>query len=243
MLNATTQLSRTVSTLGLPLFLFYLQKEGCEGLSTDWNSPGGHRTFYDFTLSFWSCCSTTSTACRSHTWMPSALRQFAESRGILMEALLIIWALTNSLFSISLIPLKDRAKGMLKFPVTQNFHSLSHFKPRAGHPPENAKHCFHTSLLTKGNVVCWLGLWISIKLIQNRWNQRVLPEHLSEPPSASLLLLCPGEAGSDFGCFKSLFEVQPWCSSFGLAFIPCHILCSLLISHENRRQENKWGLW
>lgn len=48
--------------------------------------------------------------------------------------------LYNSVFSISLILLEDGASGMLKFPVTQNLHRLSHFKPRAVHPTENSKH-------------------------------------------------------------------------------------------------------
>ena len=61
--------------------------------------------------------------------------------------------------------------------------------------------------------------------------------------SASHLLPCPGKAGSYFVCFKSLFEVHPWGSSSGLAFIPCHIWNSLLISHENQGQKNKCGLW
>lgn len=83
-------------------------------------------------------------------------KHFEARRGFLLHALLIIRHPTIHFFPVSLISLEDWAKGMLKFPVTQNLHRLSHFKPRAVHPTENSKHCFHTSLLTKGKVVCWL---------------------------------------------------------------------------------------
>ena len=135
--------------MDFPNCIFLSSRKGTYSpVSTDWNSDGTKLPSF--------MCNFTSICCGSHSGRNHSPRATHGPLGIPHQGSSDIPVPDKSMFAVSLIPLEAWASRMLKLPVTQNLHSLSHFKPRAVHPSENSKHYFHTLLLTHGNVVCWL---------------------------------------------------------------------------------------
>lgn len=115
---------------------------------------------------------------------------------------------------------------------TQSCASNREFKTLFSHFTSDQRKCGMLALALNFNQ-------FNSKYTKSKYISRT-SEKVTKCPASSTL---SWRGCSYFACFKSLFEVHPWGSSSGLALVPCHIVHSLFISHENPGQENKWRLW